>query len=136
MNESIRINDWHNQIDPSREIEERCRQKIVILREGLRSAFKKCDIFISPGISDGHLLSSVRQLVSTPGVAMYVERLDIGWREKYQQLVQQIGMAINSKFDAETDPQEVLDSIEERLNGNGKCPKMNSPDASGRGIKI
>ena len=94
-----------------RESDEQCRQKVVILREGLRAASKRNGIALSGGASNKDLLSSVQRLISTSEGVEYVERLNAGWHEEYRQLVQCIGRATHHEFDVEANPHEVISSI-------------------------
>jgi hypothetical protein len=98
----------------AREDDELCRRKLVALRGELRKTLEKRGIILGKGASNESVLSCMSQLMCTD--SNYVERLDTGWREEYEQFIQDIGsMVKQTEFNADTEPEEVVQSIETKL---------------------
>ncbi|MBI5412568.1 hypothetical protein HZA43_05380 [Candidatus Peregrinibacteria bacterium] len=98
-------------------IDEGYRQKVTALRDGVRRMLSQHEIFLEPGVSNSDLLVALsRTMGLRDRMPEYREDLSLDWRDEYWLMIAQIGVILShSEVSVETEPQDIVNSIEERL---------------------
>lgn len=97
--------------------DEEYRMKVTALREGVRQVLCEHEIPLGPGVSNPALLNILSQALGNRSTeAKYAEDLSSDWYDVYRQVVEKIAVLMpHCEFGVETDPQDIVKSIEQRL---------------------
>lgn len=107
-----------NEAASARAEEEAYRQKIVTLRNGLRTLFRGKGMAMSAGTSNAELMNGMTQLRGKSH-SQRSERLSASWSEEYQSLVHEVNTIFGSALATDSDPEAILQEIISR-NGEAK----------------